>query len=193
MTVDVAFRPATAADSPAIAELYRMAAGGVADYLWQGLAEEGEGVLDVGARRFARTGEDFSFQHCLMALADGAVAGMVHAYPMEAVSDVPDDMDPVLEPYCHLESAPGLYIAGIACYPDWRGLGLGTKMIDLMRHRAMSENLPELSLIAFAENEGSVWLYEREGFEIRKRRAIHPHPLIQYGGDALLMVAPLGI
>jgi len=193
MTADVTFRPAGQAESRTIAELYRMAAGGVADYMWQGMAEAGEDVLDVGDRRFARTGEDFSFQHCLMAIADGNICGMVHAFPMEAVSEVPDDMDPVLKPYCELESAPGLYIAGIACYADWRGRGIGARMIDLMRHRAMSENLPELSLIAFAENEGSVRLYEREGFEVTKRRAIHPHPLIQYGGEALLMVAPLGM
>ncbi|MBT6096293.1 MAG: GNAT family N-acetyltransferase [Rhodospirillaceae bacterium] len=187
----ITFRPATVEDSPAIAELYQMAAGGVADYVWSMLAEPGETLLDVGARRFAREGEDFSYQHCTMAEQDGAVLGMVHAYPMFEIMDVDDDMDPVLRPYCDLESAPGLYIAGIACYPVARGKGVGTQLLELVRQRARRDNLPELSLIAFEQNTGSVRLYEREKFDIVRRRAIVAHELIQYTGDALLMVASL--
>lgn len=188
---DIRFRPARADDSRAIAELYQMAAGGFADYIWNGLAEPDEALLDVGERRFRRTDEDFSYQHCLLALAGDDISGMAHAYPMLEVGDVPDDIDPVLRPPCELESAPGLYIAGIACYPDARGLGIGTQLIEHLRRRARAENLPELSLIAFEENQASVRLYLREGFEIVDRRAIVPHPLIQYGGDCLLMVAPI--
>ncbi len=187
----VSYRPAVRDDARAIAELYQMAAGGVADYIWSMLAEPDEALLDVGAGRFARENEDFSYQHCTMAEDDGAVLGMVHAYPMHEVMDVDDDMDPVLKPYCELESAPGLYIAGIACYPAARGKGVGTHLLELTRQRARKEGLPELSLIAFEENTGSVRLYEREGFDIVRRRAIIPHELIQYGGEAFLMVETL--
>ena len=188
---DISYRPARPRDSRTIAELYRFAAGGVADYIWSDLAEGDEDLLDVGEARFRRDNEAFSYQHCLIAETDGDVRGMVHAFPMLEVSIVEDDMDPVLRPFCELESAPGLYIAGIACYSDTRGQGIGTQLIEHMRRRAISENLPELSLIAFEENQGSVRLYEREGFKTIKRHAIYPHPLIQYGGDALLMVEAL--
>ncbi len=188
---DVSMRPARADDCPAIAELYRMAAGGVADYIWQSLAEPGESVRDAGAKRFRREGENFSYQHCLVVEGGDEIVAMVHAYPMRAVSEVPDDIDPVLRPFCELESAPGLYIAGIACRPAWRGKGIGTRLLEKTRRRAMSEDLPELSLIAFEENAASVRLYEREGFAIVARRAVPTHPLFQYGGDCVLMVAPL--
>jgi hypothetical protein len=59
---EIAFRPARAAVSPAIAELYQMAAGGVADYTWSGLAGPGESVLDAGTRRFQRGNTNFSYQ-----------------------------------------------------------------------------------------------------------------------------------
>jgi len=187
----VEYRPAHRADSPAIAELYQMAAGGVADYIWTSLAEPGETILDAGTRRFAREGEAFSYQNCMIAEDGGKVLGMVHAFPMLEVSVVGDDEDPVLKAYCELESAPSLYIAGIACYEDARGQGIGTRLLDLTRRRAMSEGLSELSLIAFEESPAAVRLYLREGFEIVDRRAIVAHELIQYGGDALLMTEAL--
>lgn len=185
------FRPARRADSPAIAELYQMAAGGVADYIWTSLAKPGESILDAGIRRFAREGEAFSYQNCMIAEDGGKVLGMVHAFPMLEVSEVDDNVDPVLRPYCELESAPSLYIAGITCYEDARGQGIGTRLLDLTRRRAMSEGLSELSLIAFEESPAAVRLYLREGFEIVDRRAIVAHELIQYGGDALLMTEAL--
>jgi len=187
----VEFRPAHRADSAVIAELYQMAAGGVADYIWTSLAEPGETILDAGTRRFAREGEAFSYQNCMIAEQAGKVLGMVHAFPMLEVSEVDDDEDPVLRPYCELESAPSLYIAGIACYEDARGQGIGTRLLDLTRRRAMSEGLAELSLIAFEESPAAVRLYLREGFEIVDRRAIVAHELIRYGGDALLMTEAL--
>lgn len=174
-----------------IAELYQMAAGGVADYMWSGMAESGETVLDVGQRRFARTGEDYSFENCTMATVDGAVVGMIHAYPMLEATDIDADFDPVLLPFAELEQVPSLYIAGIACYPDHRGQGIGNALLAAFAGRYVGHGLAQHSLIAFEENTGSVRLYERLGYETVSRRAVVPHELIQYSGDALLMVRTL--
>ena len=54
MDPDICFRPADIADSRTIAELFRHSSGGVADYIWQQVAEPGESLLDVGERRYAR-------------------------------------------------------------------------------------------------------------------------------------------
>jgi len=175
-------------DSRQIAELYQMAAGGVADYMWSGMAEAGETVLDVGARRFARRGEDYSFQNCLVAAREGAIIGMIHAYPMRAATNPGEDFDPVLRPYAELERVPSLYIAGIAMYPGYRGQGIGETLLGAFGMYHSGDDLNEHSLIAFEQNAGSVRLYERLGYEIVDRRPIVPHELIQYAGDALLMV-----
>ena len=188
METGAIYRPAGREDSRQIAELYRMAAGGVADYVWSGLAEEGESVLDVGERRFRRRDEEFSFQNCIVATRERKIIGMVHAFPMIERTEIAEDFDPVLRPYAELEHVPSLYIAGIAVYPEFRGqrIGEGLMMGVAMYHR--DADIEDYSLIAFEENQGSVRLYERLGYEIVERRLIVPHEFIQYTGDALLMV-----
>lgn len=184
-------RPARIDDVPTIAELFRMSSGGVADYVWRSLAEPGETPLAVGIRRYSRQGVDFSYENCLVADAGGAVVGMVNAFAVEAPPDAPvAEEDPVLRPYAELEAPDSLYVSGIALLPEWRGAGLGSRMMAAMRARARGLGLPRLSLIAFAENAGSVRLYRRLGFDVVDRRTIVPHPLIRYTGEALLMVAP---
>ena len=56
MNSAVTFRPATREDSRKIAELFRIASGGVAEYVWSTLAPEYPGLtsLEIGARRYAR-------------------------------------------------------------------------------------------------------------------------------------------
>jgi ribosomal protein S18 acetylase RimI-like enzyme len=77
----------------------------------------------------------------------------------------------------------------MALIPEHRGQGLGSRLISLAKERARAEGLMGVSLIAFEENAGSVRLYRREGFREVDRRAVVPHELIRYGGDALLMLA----
>ena len=179
-------------DVPTIAELYRFSSGGVADYVWQKLAAPGESPLDVGMRRYAREGTAFSYENCLVADDDGATVGMINAFPVRAPTDPAEIAaeDPVLRPYAELEAVDSLYVSGVALQPPYRGQGIGTRMMMAMRERARGEGLPRLSLIAFAQNPASVRLYERLGYAVVDRRAVVPHPLIQYTGDALLMVAP---
>lgn len=183
-------RQARRTDAAAIAELFRLSSGGVADYVWQSLAQPGESLLDVGTRRYAREGVGFSYENCVVADEAGSVVGMVNAFPMRAPLEPPSETDPVLRPYAELELADSLYISGIALHPAYRGLGLGSRFIQAMRERAKAEGLAHLSLICFAENIAALRLYERLGFSAIDRRVVVPHPLIHYGGEALLMAAP---
>lgn len=188
----VGLRPAVREDVPAIAALYRISSGGIADYIWQKLAEPGESPLDVGIRRYARPGTAFSYENCLMADDGGAAVGMINAFAMHEPSDpAAIEEDPVLRPYAELEAPGSLYISGVALLPEYRGRGIGTRMMRAMHERARREGLPKLSLVAFADNVASVRLYERLGYAVVDRRPVVPHPLIRYGGEALLMVAPV--
>lgn len=190
LTMIPELRRARPDDVPAIAALFRLSSGGVADYVWRSLAAPGEDPLEVGIRRYARRGADFSYENCLVADDDGAVVGMINAFALRASGEPAGEEDPVLRPYAELEAPDSLYVSGIALLPPYRGQGLGTRMMVAMRERARAEGLKQLSLIAFAENAASVRLYERLGYRIVDRRAVVPHPLIQYRGDAVLMVAP---
>jgi GNAT superfamily N-acetyltransferase len=188
---DVVLRPALPDDCLQIAELFRIASDGVADYIWTGLQADhpGASLVEIGRRRYARENTAFSYQNCLVAEHEGAIIGMMHAFVIEA-ADAPAaarDVDPVLRPYAELEQPGSLYISALAVVPRQRRQGLGRRFLAAARERARRLGCPALSLICFDQNAGAKRLYEREGFATIDRRAIVPHPLIHATGTASLM------
>ncbi len=159
------YRPATRADSRAIAALFQISSDGVADYIWTLLARPGESLLDVGERRYARDGVDFSFENCLVATHHERVVGMLHSFAMASHDDDQDENpDPILRPYAELEVPGSLYISGVATLDSVRGRGIGTVFLERAVERARTMNLDKLSLIVFEQNQGAKRLYERHGY-----------------------------
>lgn len=190
MTVP-AIRPARPDDSRAIAALFRISSDGLADYIWQQVAEPGEDLLDVGARRYARVGVPFSWENCQVAVdANDRVIGMAHAFPLDAPENgAPDEeADPVLRPYAELEDWGSLYLSGLALVSGFRGRGIGTRMLEATHARARALGRPRVSLICFEPNAGALRLYRRHGYRELDRRPLVPHPCLHYAeGDALLL------
>jgi len=189
MINEILYRDARREEAFDIASLYQLSGGGVADYIWSLMKDEypGRSLLEIGAERYARINTEFSYQNCLLADFRGEIIGMVHSYPMTEKS--PPCENPVLAPYCALEAVGSLYISGIALYPNYRGQGIGTIMMKQINERAKNLGLKQLSLLAFEQNLDAIRLYERLGFEITDRLTVVTHPLIQYTGDVVLMVA----
>lgn len=186
----VIYRPAEKGESRTIARLYSMSSDGVADYLWTTLAGVGEDILDVGERRYSREDTPFSYKNCVVAESGGRVAGMIAAFPMPEPGEKGPraELDPILAPYGRLEQYNSYYIAGMAVLPEYRGLGIGTKFLEIATDKALRMEFRMLSLIVFEQNEGAKRLYERHGFYEIAREEVVPHELIQYTGYALLMV-----
>ena len=196
MSLKATFRLATTNDSHEIAKLFRIASGGVAEYVWSTLASEYPGLtpLKIGARRYARDEGAFSYRNCTVAELGGEVIGMLHAFPMEDQpehKEAGEPMDPVLEPYTKLEVPGSYYISAMATFPEHRGKGLGTRMLEIANGRARENGCPQISLLVFEQNEEAVRLYERKGFEIIDRAPVVPHESIRYTGEVLLMTAPV--
>lgn len=187
-TEPVTYRPARKADSRTIAELFRICSGGVADYIWQKLAEPGDTLLDVGARRYARENTAFSYQSCTIAERGGKIAGMLHGYPIEQNPEGSGDgpIDPVLRPYTELEIPGSLYISGVAIFPEHRNSGIGSRFLALARDQARAQGLESLSALVFEGNAGSLRLFRRNGFTVIDRRQVVPHEAIEYEGEILL-------
>lgn len=186
------FRPATAEDSRKIAELFSISSDGVVNYVWMTLASEYPGMepVEIGAIRYASEEGNFSFTNCVLAEREGTVIGQLCTYPVEASAEDPDEpVDPVLEPYGRLEIPGTLYISSLALFEEYRGMGLGTRMLSIARDRARERNLDALSLLVFEQNTGAVKLYEREGFREVDRAPVVPHSLINHTGDVILMAA----
>ena len=190
---DVTIRPARRDDSRTIAELFLISSDGLAAYIWSKVAEPGETTLDAGARRYARDGVAFSYQHCVLADLGGTVAGMAHSFPMDADPAAEPEMDPVLRPYAELEDDGSLYLSGIALFPEHRGRGIGTRLMASVDDRARALGRSRLSLICFERNQGAMRWYRRLGFEELARRPLVPHPLLHYAdGDAVLLARGVG-
>ena len=194
MRSNATFRPAVRDDARGIAELFLIASGGVAGYVWGTLAAEypGLSLVEIGAQRYAREEGAFSYRNTTIAEIDGAMAGMMHVYkiPDTPPPERPDEPeDPVLAPYARPDVLGSLYVSGIAFFPEYRGWGLGTQLLGRAREKAREEGCRELSLRVFEENEGALKLYERHGFEVVDRAAVMPQESISYAGDVLLMKA----
>jgi ribosomal protein S18 acetylase RimI-like enzyme len=180
-------RPAVKSECRTIAELYRISSDGVAEYIWTKLAEPGEDMLDVGQRRYEQEDSVFSYRNCWMVDWKGKTAGMMIAFPME-IDEEHVESDPVLAPYSKLEEPGSYYICGMAVFPEFRGKGIGTKLLQLAEQHAHQQGQPKLSLIVFEQNAGAKRLYERHGFYEKASEPVVPHPLIHFDGLAVLMV-----
>jgi ribosomal protein S18 acetylase RimI-like enzyme len=185
------FRPASNSDCRTIASLYSISSDGVADYIWSKLAKPGQDILDVGQHRYERENTLFSYLNCTLVEVDSAIAGMLVAFPLWADGDGAPETDPVLAPYSRLEEDASFYVCGVALFPEYRGLGIGSRFMQQAEDSCRKQGLEKLSLVVFEQNMGAKRLYEALGYRERSRAAIVPHPMIHYSGDALLMVKQL--
>lgn len=182
-------RKARSADCYDIARLYRMAADGVADYVWRKIDPDNPDILAVGEQRYAREGVSFSYQNCDLLVEGNKVIGLLMAFPMHVDPDYEED-DAVLRPYAVLEEDNSLYISGVALLPEYRGNGCGTRLMQLAEDKARQLGLDKISLIVFEDNPAKQ-LYERLAYREVMRQAVVDHPLILHSGYAVLMVKSL--
>lgn len=190
--METRLRPATRADCADIARLFLIASDGLAAYIWSCMDMPGLSLEEIGTRRYAREGVAFSYQNCVIAEQGDAIVGMLHAYEMARPDAPQPEEDPVLRPYSELEDYGSLYISGVALYPQWRGAGIGARLLDDAAARATMLGLQRLSLICFERNVRAMALYRRRGFREIDRRPLVPHKSLKYAdGDAVLMARPV--
>jgi GNAT superfamily N-acetyltransferase len=126
-------RRATKQDARALAELVDYAGHGIPGYLWSRSAKEGQPPIEVGIERVLREEVNFSYRNAVVADVDGRVASALLAYRLPEHSDVNlDELPDLLRPLEELElKVPGtFYINILAAYPEYRGLGLGTSLLE---------------------------------------------------------------
>src|SRR5215208_6599384 len=189
-------RRATRKDARALAELIEYAGDGIPGYLWSQSVKEGQPPIEVGIERVLREEANFSYRNAVVVEVDSRVAAMMLAYRLPEHSDVNlDELPDLLRPLEELElKVPGtFYINILAAYPEYRGLGLGTSLLEAAHMLASEAGCNELSLEVFEQNVGALRLYERHGYREIARLPAVPHPVYPYDGAVLLMtrsVAP---
>ncbi len=146
---------------------------------------------------FSRSDATTAFSNCWVAENEEGVLGSVHAFPMDAMGDgppdplAPDDRHYLYEPFLHMHADGSYYVMALAVYPEFRGSGIGKRLMAEAESAAKANNFKEMSLNVFAENQTAIRLYEALGYKERARQPAVRHEKIRYGGDILLMTRAL--
>ena len=161
------FRLATAADAAPLADLVNFAGEGLPLYLWTGMATDGQDPWDIGrARQAAKAREG---QIVVADFGQGAVASLTGYVIGAEPTEITDAYPPLLRPLQELENQAlnSWYVNVLASYPDCRGQGLGSRLLDLAEDIARAEGLQRMSVIVASDNTGARRLYERKGYAER--------------------------
>ena len=175
MTLDPSLRPALIEDAPILAELVNHAGDGLPLYLWSKMAEPGESAWDVGRRRAARPDGGFSYRNATVIEHGGDCAGCLIGYEIpDRPEPIGNDLPAMFVPLQELENlAPGTwYVNVLAVRPQFRGLGLGTRLLDFADQTGRRLGKRGMSVIVSDANPGARRLYERCGYRETSARAM---------------------
>jgi len=188
-------RPANKSDASHLAVLVDIAGEGMPSAMWATMTAPGQSALEVGRSRAARETGQFSFRNAIMIEVDGEVAGCLIDYRLDDPYDTGDldALPAAVRPLVELEAqAPGSwYINVLATFPEFRGQGLGSRLLDHAKDRARAAGAREASIIVASENEGAVRLYTRVGYKERARRPVVTFPGEVRSGDWVLLTKPV--
>ncbi|MEM8572729.1 MAG: GNAT family N-acetyltransferase [Pseudomonadota bacterium] len=162
--LDSPLRLATEADAPQLADLVNFAGEGLPFHVWTGLARDHEDPWEIGRARQAEKARDG--QIVVVDHGDGAVAGLT-GYAIGAEPEpIGEDFPALFRPLQELENKAlqSWYVNVLACYPEHRGKGLGSRLLGLAEEIAGSEGLARMSVIVASNNTGVRRLYERHGY-----------------------------
>lgn len=186
-------RPATIADAVHLAALVDIAAKGLASYNWRLMAEPLQSPFEVGRGRAMRETGDFSYRNGHIAEMDGVMAGglvgyvIADPYDMSALEKVPTIFRPLAE--LESEAAGRWYVNVLAVYPEYRGKGIGRRMLQFAD--TVGRVAPDgMAIIVAEQNEGAAKLYRSAGYELVSRRPFAPPAGYHHEGDFLLLTKP---
>ncbi|HML92183.1 GNAT family N-acetyltransferase [Methyloceanibacter sp.] len=195
MTNRPKFRPATLADAAALSVLVDIAGEGAPNRLWLDMAGPGHSALEVGRARARREEGGFSYRHATLAEVGDEIAACLIGYRLDDPYDLSgfEELPDTFQPLVRLEArAPGTwYVNVLATFPEFRGQGIGMKLLDVANERAREADASAASIIVGSWNEGAEKLYRRAGYRpAASEPAILP-PEFPQSGDWLLMLRPL--
>lgn len=168
-------RQATPADADALAELINFAGEGLPLYLWERMAEPGESPWDVGRRRAQRETGAFSYRNAVVAERGGRIVAGLVTYRVAEEPEVIDAETPgIFVPLIELENmVPGSwYVNVLAVYPEFRGQGLGSLLLEVAAEQARENASRGESIIVSDANTGARRLYERSGYRFVDQRPL---------------------
>ncbi len=186
-------RPARRDDAANLAVLVDHAAEGMASHMWRELAGIGESPVEIGRQRALREEGGFSYRNARMIEVDGETAGCMVGYPIVDDGGERSDVPPRAIGLVELEQeVPGYwYVNVLAIYPEFRGRGLGTALLEAADRVGRDTKAGGMAIIVSSGNAGARRLYERQGYAYRDRRKATSYPGGREGDDWILLTKPI--
>jgi ribosomal protein S18 acetylase RimI-like enzyme len=178
-------------DAAVLAELVNIAGEGLPFFLWQRMAGDDQDAWSIGRERAARDVGSFSYRNATIVDYDGEPLAALIGYEIPDVPDpVPPDMPPMFVPLQELENlAPATwYVNVLAVLPEFRGRGLGTRLLTIAEQMALRLDKRGLSIIVSDANLDARRLYERVGYREVSRRAMVKEGWLNEGHEWVLLV-----
>ena len=184
-------RRATTADVADIVVLFDIGARSLASYLWGLETGSGQSALEVARAEVLRESSGINLSRAWIAELDRQVAGLLMGYPYAETVDV-TPLPPPLRPIVELENQTKGYwlINMLAVYPEFRGLGVGSRLLAKAEEQGRKVASSGIALIVDSFNEGAYRLYKRQGFRGADKMPVVPFPNHPDGGEFLLMKKP---
>jgi ribosomal protein S18 acetylase RimI-like enzyme len=193
--LNATIRPARKSDAAALAILVDIAGEGMPSYMWSRMREPGQSAFEVGRARAAREEGAFSWRNAQVAEIGGEVAACLVDYRLDDPYDAGDlgSLPDVVRPLIALEAkVPGSwYVNVLAAFPEFRGRGIGARLLALAEERGRAQGATSASIIVASENMGAMRLYARTGYAEVARAPVVEFPGCAHGGDWVLMVKPI--
>jgi len=157
-------------------------------------AAEGHGALvHLEKRRAALRHQHFAVRHALLAELGGTVCGVMLGYRisrhLEAIRAglLPASLRPAHD--AGLVGRTSFYINTLACYPQFRNLGIGGQLLAEAEAWALRCKCRMLSLEVASGNAPALAFYERRGFTVKPTNT-RPETSVKPTA-CVLMVRPL--
>jgi ribosomal protein S18 acetylase RimI-like enzyme len=158
----ITIRYATLADSNFIATIVCMAVG----------YDTSHPIFPVFEELARHEHSQYSWRNTLIAEVDGVSAGAVVGYDGALLATLREPIFPLIER--HLGETPTIedeteagefYLDSVGVLPKYRGLGIGTMLVNAVIDKAFTQGHQRVGLIVDVENHSAEKLYTSLGFE----------------------------
>lgn len=144
----------------------------------------GKNLKEILKELYIRKNNQFSFEFTNFAIYNNIISGMVLSYSFEDLKrvsintgyllikimkfDFIKNLEKFIKSFLKLSiiKKDEYYISNIAVYPEFRGLGIGRKLLLFIENKAKENNLKKLSLDVEKENKNAIEIYKNFGFII---------------------------
>jgi ribosomal protein S18 acetylase RimI-like enzyme len=183
-------------DAAVLAVLVNHAGEGLPLYLWGKMAGDGRDAWPIGRERAARGVGSFSYRNATVMDRNGQPVAALIGYEIpDAPGPIAADMPAMFVPLQELENlAPATwYVNVLAVLPEFRGSGLGTRLLSIAQDTAARLAKRGLSIIVSDANHGARRLYNHLGYKEISRRPMVKEDWVNEGQQWVLLVKELSV